>query len=270
MGEDGQCLQKGIHGGIEFVVFCWYILWDLSVLTAYIRKINELIKNSKATQHFQRIKKVLGKIIILTLLYELSFVFYFGITRLEEINLFGDFVKETKIAACIDLFITMIILYLMLEHNDEKYLKLQHILKKSRVCCCCKRYLYFPPLRNVQKKKEKKEETTIAVEVTTTSDLEIEMDAKNKTHETSETAEIKNNEIELTKSQISDLEMTIKKQIDSSIQIQSEYDPERTTTEDLEREAAVNKKQIAAMRNGKYKISSLNIYYCIAVCYILY
>ena len=95
--EDGQCLQKGIYSGIEFVVFCWYILWDLSVLTAYIRKINELIKNSKATQHFQRTKKVLGKIIILTLLYELSFVFYFGITRLEEINLFGDFVKETKI-----------------------------------------------------------------------------------------------------------------------------------------------------------------------------
>merc|ERR1719412_237597 len=122
----------------------------------------------------------------------------------------------------------------MLEHNDKKYLKFAHALKRSKICCCCGSCLNFKlPVEpgteptvtefdttaDITKVDEKIEETTTQDIMKTDFDLHANMDmTMTQTH-----LGIGNHNVQ-------------------------EFDSQRTTTLDLEQEAKINKKQIAALK----------------------
>eukprot|EP00483_Globobulimina_turgida_P012559 UN12582 len=74
------CILFAIQGTskvIGIIMLLYFFLWDLGVLIAYIFQIYQLTHHSKDHQTIHKIKIVLQKIVVLTLLFEFSSVFAF-------------------------------------------------------------------------------------------------------------------------------------------------------------------------------------------------
>ena len=105
----------------------------------YVIKICQLSKQSSVQDErvMERIKFFLRKIILLTLLYFLSAVL---MAVLVSVIVFIDF-YDTILGLMViigNILSTIYLVYLMLEHNNEDYIKFLNKCKiiKSILCCC--------------------------------------------------------------------------------------------------------------------------------------
>eukprot|EP01084_Bolivina_argentea_P066812 121822_1 len=100
-----------------------YFVWDLTVLFLYIYKVIQIYFKTNFQNEciYNRIYGILRKIIFLTILYEITTVVpmsNFLFVKSRKIQLFTD-----AIVWCIDILASGVTIYLMMEHNNECYLK---------------------------------------------------------------------------------------------------------------------------------------------------
>ena len=109
----------------------------------YVYKICVLKKarfsnaNDKDMSVIKRINYVLRKIIILTLCYEFyGFIFltYMVYDKFHGKGLIGMMFRE--LFCMTECVVSALMIYLMIEHNDEHYLKVLRILNKCKLCYC--------------------------------------------------------------------------------------------------------------------------------------
>ena len=121
-----------------------YIAWDISTLFLYyfkIRAFRDIIKN-KNESIYKRVVTILYKIFIMTMFYEcviLSFtVFSSGMEFVFDTKWVLDMVQIISFntqSVCVSFA-----MYLMMEHNQDKYVKFLRVIRKLRLywlCCCC-------------------------------------------------------------------------------------------------------------------------------------
>ena len=109
-------------GYLSFIALALYIIWDWIVLFLYIIKVVQIRKKMKDKQKdiFKRVNCTLYKILLLTLFCELYTVFNI---LLNVIGLLNDIKWMSAIIVAIDNIVVSIAIYLMVERNDNKYLK---------------------------------------------------------------------------------------------------------------------------------------------------
>ena len=171
----------------------WYYIWDWIVIGLYIHKIIQFRRSStsnfdqsenensasnsnsaaKSTM-IQRIDSVLKKILLLTLIYELSG--FLSVIQIFQLGPFGLILRP------FDGTIPAMIIYLMLKCNHDEYI---HILYKLKCCCICCECLtpnmseqdVMDNIRNHRKHKGKKQreedKTTDTTGTNTTVDIDM-------------------------------------------------------------------------------------------------
>eukprot|EP01084_Bolivina_argentea_P274620 468131_1 len=124
------------------IAFTWFVLWDWFVLLLYVVKICQFY-HKKSDENIpdsviQRIKFILSKIILLTLLLQFfsGVSFWLYISRVRNLKIWFTVVGQLWID--IDAAITICLVYLMFVHNDKKYIKFIKLLNTVKVCICCR------------------------------------------------------------------------------------------------------------------------------------
>jgi len=219
-----------------------YITWDMIVLLAFIKKLSQLARKTKANQHTHRIEKALAKIIILTLVYESSFVVYIIFYYVQSNEMIGGYLIELKILYVFDLLFSMAIMCLMQEHNDVKYVKLAFMLKRSNLCCCCGLCLNFK--LPVDKGKDDEDLTTAT---TMTIDIYPNVEELTTPEFTDKTLDTR--EITITQTQMTD-QLDHTKTSNNVKELDQECDSQRTDTQEIEERAKINKQKIAALKKA--------------------
>ena len=147
LGCENDVDGNEIYSLNSFIATTLYSIWDLFTLFLYIYKIHQATKTIQLHQKGQevqdqiltRIKKIMAKIVFLTVIYEM--------VTTVMVNLFLWGFSSSPIVAvgwAIDFLTTQYIMYLMLDHNSNSYLtllKLMHVTGILRFCCCCFRNL---------------------------------------------------------------------------------------------------------------------------------
>ena len=123
---------------LQFSSFCtvWFFLWDWIVLFSYIIKIIQFYRKRAVDvpdSVLNRIKFILQKILFLTIILELSF---WGSGASWAFASVLSFQMEL-IWGIIDMALTVFIVYLMIDHNNEEYIKLIKFLNSMRIFFCC-------------------------------------------------------------------------------------------------------------------------------------
>lgn len=120
--------------GLSFIVS--YICWDVSILLLYIYKIQQINRNKNLKKNdkiYIRIKNILNKITILTIIFELQ-SFVFVTSYIIGAVIFNIKTLIDAVNGPIFCILDVIVIKLMMEHNDEQY---QHFLN---FCKCLRRY----------------------------------------------------------------------------------------------------------------------------------
>eukprot|EP01084_Bolivina_argentea_P177212 306495_1 len=130
---------------ISFLFTLLYLIWDWTVLWLYIYKIvqfhrktttketNNNNNNNNNDVIFKRIHFILKKITILTILYEaIGIPLIVTVFTLIANNTLGLVLID--ITWCLDIMMSSFLMYLMLEHNDQTYLR---FIKFVCFCCPC-------------------------------------------------------------------------------------------------------------------------------------
>ena len=144
------------------VIIILFVFWDLSTLFLYIWKIRSFLKvspnhndsNKKDKNEViihKRIMQILYKISILTIFYELvililmlTFIFVLIALSLGELAnlLSSDFLRIYGIFMFkLCLFAINYSMYLMMDHNKDKYFRFLtriYTLRLNYLCCCCR------------------------------------------------------------------------------------------------------------------------------------
>eukprot|EP01084_Bolivina_argentea_P309690 535733_1 len=145
------CISTITPFGIYFFLFgtIFYYPWDLIVLLLYIIKIctikskkysinsnEQNVTDQRMIKVIKRINYILTKIIILTILYELfSFTVQIIIVFIPP-NSSMILLMIRELVLMSDAICSGIVIFLMIEHNNEQYLNLLRILNKLQLCCC--------------------------------------------------------------------------------------------------------------------------------------
>ena len=141
---------------LSFIVIS-YLIWDLTVLILYIIKLIQIKKivksnnnnnNNNNNNPYNKIIAILTKIVVLTIIHELwnAFLFiYFWLLYFFEWIIVTDYLFA-NIAYCIGL----IIIYFMIDHNNDEYIKFINII-------CCK--LINNNLITIKKKKQQQQQS---------------------------------------------------------------------------------------------------------------
>lgn len=139
--------QKRIFGCVyvktEFynlLVMTWgtiYYGWDLLVLSLYIIKIAQFQRQKRISNDivYKKALFILQKISLLTIMYE----------TLSAINVLAHAVVSSNsiwgISGAVDVTISSVIVFLMIEHNDQYYVKIMRKMNSWDFCCCCKSFI---------------------------------------------------------------------------------------------------------------------------------
>eukprot|EP01084_Bolivina_argentea_P274928 468737_1 len=122
--------------GLTFCLYFVYLIWDLTIVTLYIYKLCQLKTTIRGKNHatikvLQKINLTLSKIVFLTLCYEIA------VTPLLILDFLG--ILGRSFGWSLDFILVGYVIYLMLEHNSNDFIKLLYILHKFRCqkCCCC-------------------------------------------------------------------------------------------------------------------------------------
>ena len=107
-----------------------YYIWDWFVFLLYIIKIIQFRRKREmeAIVH-KKVKFILQKIFLLTLIYEITSALV--ITAAVDDLLWA-------LAYFLDVFMSAIIIFLMIEHNNDHYLNVIKRLNTWNLCFCCK------------------------------------------------------------------------------------------------------------------------------------
>ena len=123
---------------ITFILFPVYYLYDWFVLLLYIIKVIQ-IKNKKELNNYtnaiiiKRVNIQLMKILFLTIFYETWNILFVLINTYFEDN---GIIDILVLFIPLDSVITAVIIYFMIEHNHDKYIKLLEIVYKLKICIC--------------------------------------------------------------------------------------------------------------------------------------
>eukprot|EP01083_Nonionella_stella_P017256 48237_1 len=232
-GNDTQFL------GVFLILF---VLWDWFVLIAYIFKIYQLTRDPQSQQDktVAKLMDVLYKIVVLTLLLECSYCYVFVLMIIRNTTPVLQYIlDDMKLLPLLDIFLTVMIMYLMIEHNHNQYLKLMRILKKFKLCCCCSSILLradrdTPPSEN-DKSSDAKEH---GASYKNSANLSTHVD--NGTN-----AEAYN--ITISASAASQGYERKSLQNDDN----EDFDSQRTNTDDLEQYRQINKQVLKAMKSAQ-------------------
>lgn len=120
----------------------WHYSWSFSVVFYYIHKVKQLQKNSvinnwNNAMEFSKVNINLRKILILTVGIEISGLSSIILSIVTATNN----IEFLYLNASVQHVLVAFMMYLMMEHNFETYIKLMHILTSKRCifcnCCCC-------------------------------------------------------------------------------------------------------------------------------------
>eukprot|EP01084_Bolivina_argentea_P048163 88750_1 len=148
-GVFGVHVTKGYYGCINkeydnkalaSLIYLIYYAWNFTVLGLYwykLQKIAKFIKQNKdkkSKQIFNQIYLSLHKILLLTIIYEIMFFVVSVITTMLGAYFTGALYPLVR---AISNVIGSVIMYLMIEHNNDSYVKIVSILYQLKICCCC-------------------------------------------------------------------------------------------------------------------------------------
>eukprot|EP01084_Bolivina_argentea_P309689 535732_1 len=166
------CFSTITSFGVNWFLFgaLLYYPWDLIVLLLYIVKICAIKRRKYSNEHndtdrsiIKRINYILTKIIILTILYELfSFIIQVMVVFINH-NSSTALLMIRELMFMSDAICSGIVIFLMIEHNNEHYLNLLQMLNKLQLCCCFDTAIEYIEEQNVRtqvKNNENKKEIT--------------------------------------------------------------------------------------------------------------
>ena len=158
--NDGYCVnhEKELQDLWVIVAVPYYLFWDWTVLGLYIFKVIQIGKKWRQTRSksngnddgiskdihvdyiLLRVNMSLNKILLLTIFYEILTMIntVIGVMTDDDMGPIGVQLINIVFATVVDPVGTVVMVYLMIEHNNEIYHKFVKILDKSRVCCCLK------------------------------------------------------------------------------------------------------------------------------------
>ena len=110
-----------------------FYIWDWTVLLLYVIKLCQFqrMRHQMDIVH-KKVFFILQKILLLTIIYEISgmiALFISGFTRTDVLS---------NICLTVSVSISSFIIFLMIEHNNDHYIKMVNILNSCCLCCCCK------------------------------------------------------------------------------------------------------------------------------------
>eukprot|EP01084_Bolivina_argentea_P104056 186369_1 len=128
-----------------------FLFWDLCTLFLYICKVNSFqkYKNTEPTV-YKRIMRILNKITILTLFYQISIVvvllMFSTLDQLIETDVLQVIIS--RIRGCLLSFSISCSMFLMLDHNKKQYIKFLQCIYylKCHWICCKWRYMVIDQL----------------------------------------------------------------------------------------------------------------------------
>ena len=127
-----------------FIGFLCYYIWDLTVFICYIIKVCQFYKKTPDVQESvsTRIKFIVYKIAFLTFILELSsmiMVIVYNTIWEHDINWF--FRLFLVVIVGLDYFISVYMVYLMLEHNDKEYVHFIKVMNNVGIFSCFKSFV---------------------------------------------------------------------------------------------------------------------------------
>eukprot|EP01084_Bolivina_argentea_P287002 492429_1 len=117
-----------------------YVIWDWSTLFLYFYKISQFRKksNEKSEVVFMRVKAILNRVVLLTILAEFFYIALLVTTFAMAMGLSEAYGWNIQIIfACPDIFNIVFVVALMSEHNNHEYIKFIAIVKRFRIFFCC-------------------------------------------------------------------------------------------------------------------------------------
>ena len=143
-----------------------YAFWDLITLLLYGWKIRAYIDKDNLSIVFTRIMSILFKITILTLFYQFMAYISLVIAMLYyELNIIPAIsVILANFMANMLIFTITFSMYLMMDHNEEKYYAFLKWIKYTRIylmCCCC-RFIVIKQLNELYEKRNNLEKANSA------------------------------------------------------------------------------------------------------------
>ena len=121
--------------------------WDLFTLYLYILKIRTFrVYKDDAPNVYKRIKSILQKIFILTVLYQLSGVIFVGLIGLYFFVIDTDIIRIQLMpmlsSSCMSLIFS-VSMYLMMDHNVKHYVRFLKIVQRLRLNYLCCKWRHF-------------------------------------------------------------------------------------------------------------------------------
>ena len=137
--------SDAIYVSIITILLPIYIVWDLTVLGLFIGKVCQIKSKFKEQEHengiYKRISFILQKITILTVLFEIKHVIAGGIDMMTQFGVKHVLVIDSVYYG-IDHVISTILIYLMIEHNNDEYIRFMKVV-------CCNKCVDYPNDDNV-------------------------------------------------------------------------------------------------------------------------
>eukprot|EP01083_Nonionella_stella_P045016 121048_1 len=126
----------------------WYYAWDITVIILFVVKLKQIQKQSvihnwkKQIAH-KTVDLLLHKVLALTLfieIFNILMIFGFGFA----LSLQNEQHSAALIAlfSAIDIVLITIVMFLMVEHNTNTYIKIVGCVTAIRLCCCCQTFIY--------------------------------------------------------------------------------------------------------------------------------
>lgn len=134
--------QTNTNSFLGSIAFISFYIWDWFTLILYVLKIyqikrkkQDLKDDNKQKPILRRVYMTLRKILFLTLLIEImvisTLIFPSNHHNNDNINIYNELYPSIHSLGF------ALIMYLMIEHNRDKYITFTYYLYKSKVCCCC-------------------------------------------------------------------------------------------------------------------------------------
>ena len=163
LDNSGFCRFRAtaLFWSIVAIPFVYYV-WDWTILGMYVYKIrqfNKLSQDSNKKKVFKRVKYILSKIILLTLFVEVFNALNAGIVvtvvLIENEVIYRIMHITVALISGICSSILCWVVYCIMEHNEQDYMKMLKLLEKMICFRCCKNFiLNATPLSDGDQLKE--------------------------------------------------------------------------------------------------------------------
>ena len=172
------------YGYLAYFAFLWFWIWDLLTLILYVIKIKQIkrsqaIRNQNDDTVYKKVKFILYKIVLLTIIYEIKTLFGAGLTvifgGMQIISILSP------IIVAMDALMAVFVMYLMIEHNNDEYIRFLTLFRGC--CCCCFRWIF----NDLGLDENNRNFECAVVDQTQTEDVEIQIKMNEYRHESVQT-----------------------------------------------------------------------------------